>query len=167
WKEYAPGWPRCLDVASVEELDSNNKYSVTKTIFMLRTIKTELELKLKGFFLWTGSWEKLKDIQKIFWCNKNPTSGHVFELWQEDAFFGYQFLNGVILVVMRKCTSLPENFPVMEELVAGSLGEGTTLRDELKKGNIFLTDYKILEGIPTSQLKGEQQYLAVPLCLLH
>ncbi|CAM4690621.1 unnamed protein product [Lepidochelys olivacea] len=132
WKEYAPGWPRCLDVASVEELDSNNKYSVTKTIFMLRTIKT-----------------------------------HVFELWQEDAFFGYQFLNGVILVVMRKCTSLPENFPVMEELVAGSLGEGTTLRDELKKGNIFLTDYKILEGIPTSQLKGEQQYLAVPLCLLH
>ncbi|CAM2110694.1 unnamed protein product [Caretta caretta] len=41
WKEYALGWPRCLDVASVEELDSNNKYSVTKTtIFMLRTIKT-------------------------------------------------------------------------------------------------------------------------------
>ncbi|CAM4719615.1 unnamed protein product [Caretta caretta] len=57
---------------------------------------------------------------------------YVFELWQEHAFFGYQFLNGVILVVMRKCTSLPENFPVMEELVAGSLGEGTTLRDELK-----------------------------------
>ncbi|CAM4708308.1 unnamed protein product, partial [Caretta caretta] len=154
WKEYALGWPRCLDVASVEELDSNNKYSVTKTtIFMLRTIKTELELKLKGFFLCTSSWEKLKDIQKIFWCNKNPTSGlYVFELWQEHAFFGYQFLNGVILVVMRKCTSLPENFPVMEELV---------------KGNIFLTDYKILEGIPTTQLKGEQQYLAVPLCLLH
>ncbi|EMP29683.1 hypothetical protein UY3_13189 [Chelonia mydas] len=184
WKEYTPGWPRCLEVASVDELDSNNKYSVTKTtIFMLRTIKTELELKLKGFFLCTGSWEKLKDIQKIFWCNKNPTSAggldplthmcisvspkYVFELWQEDAFFGYQFLNGVILVVMRKCTSLPENFPVMEELVAGSLGEGTTLRDELKKGNIFLTDYKILEGIPTTQLKGEQQYLAVPLCLLH
>ncbi|CAM5179222.1 unnamed protein product, partial [Eretmochelys imbricata] len=137
WKEYAPGWLRCLDVASVDELDSNNKSSVTKTtIFMLRTIKT-------------GSWEKLKDIQKIFWCNKNPTS----------ALAGRCFL--------RKCTSLPENFPVMEELVAGSLGEGTTLRDELKKGNIFLTDYKILEGIPTTQLKGEQQYLAVPLCLLH
>ncbi|XP_039355868.1 hydroperoxide isomerase ALOXE3-like [Mauremys reevesii] len=168
WKEYAPGWPRCLDVATVDELDSNDKYSLTKTtIFTLRTIKTELELKLKGFSLCTGSWEKLEDIRKIFWCNKNPTSEYVSEHWQEDSFFGYQFLNGVNPVVMRKCTSLPENFPVTEEMVAGSLGEGTTLQDELKKGNIFLTDYKILEGIPTTQLNGKQQYLAAPLCLLH
>ncbi|XP_065273060.1 hydroperoxide isomerase ALOXE3-like [Emys orbicularis] len=168
WKVYNPQWPRCLDVASVDELDSNNKYSLTKTtIFMLRAIKTELELKLKGFSLCTGSWEKLEDIQKIFWCNKNPTSEYVSEHWQEDSFFGYQFLNGVNPVVIRKCTVLPENFPVTEGMVAGSLGEGTTLRDELKKGNIFLTDYKILEGIPTIQLNGEQQYLAAPLCLLH
>ncbi|XP_034612948.1 hydroperoxide isomerase ALOXE3-like [Trachemys scripta elegans] len=168
WKEYAPRWPRCLDVASVDELDSNNKYSLTKTtVFMLRTIKAELELKLKGFFLCTGSWEKLEDIRKIFWCNKNPTSEYVSEHWQEDSFFGYQFLNGVNPVVIRKCTVLPENFPVTEEMVASSLGDGTTLWDELKKGNIFLTDYKILEGIPTIQLNGEQQYLAAPLCLLH
>ncbi|XP_053861472.1 hydroperoxide isomerase ALOXE3-like [Malaclemys terrapin pileata] len=168
WKEYAPRWPRCLDVASVDELDSNNKYSLTKTtVFMLRTIKAELELKLKGFFLCTGSWEKLEDIRKIFWCNKNPTSEYVSEHWQEDSFFGYQFLNGVNPVVIWKCTVLPENFPVTEEMVASSLGDGTTLWDELKKGNIFLTDYKILEGIPTIQLNGEQQYLAAPLCLLH
>uniref|UniRef100_A0A674JA13 Arachidonate lipoxygenase 3 n=1 Tax=Terrapene triunguis TaxID=2587831 RepID=A0A674JA13_9SAUR len=169
WKVYNPQWPRCLDVASVDELDSNNKYSLTKTtIFMLVSlVPRELELKLKGFSLCTGSWEKLEDIQKIFWCNKNPTSEYVSEHWQEDSFFGYQFLNGVNPVVIRKCTVLPENFPVTEGMVAGSLGEGTTLRDELKKGNIFLTDYKILEGIPTIQLNGEQQYLAAPLCLLH
>ncbi|XP_065273391.1 hydroperoxide isomerase ALOXE3-like [Emys orbicularis] len=168
WKVYNPQWPRCLDVASVDELDFNYKYSQTKTtIFMLRAIKTELELKLKGFSLCTGSWEKLEDIRKIFWCNKNLTSEYVSEHWQEDSFFGYQFLNGVNPVVIRKCTVLPENFPLTEEMVVGSLGEGTTLRDELKKGNIFLTDYKILEGIPTIQLNGEQQYLAVPLCLLH
>lgn len=36
-----PGWPRCLDLASVDELDSNVKYSLTKTtIWTVRTIKT-------------------------------------------------------------------------------------------------------------------------------
>ncbi|KAG6921166.1 arachidonate 12-lipoxygenase, 12R type [Chelydra serpentina] len=97
-------------------------------------VPRELEIKLKGFSLCTGSWEKLEDIRKIFWCNKNPTSEYISEHWQEDSFFGYQFLNGVNPVLIRKCTSLPENFPVTEEMVAGSLGEGTTLRDELKVG---------------------------------
>ncbi|XP_067412557.1 hydroperoxide isomerase ALOXE3-like [Emydura macquarii macquarii] len=168
WKEYLPGWPRCLDAESVDKLNSDIKYSMTKsTIFTLRTIKTELELKLKGFSLCAASWEKLDDIQKIFWCSRTPISEYVSEHWQEDAFFGYQFLNGVNPVLIRKCTELPENFPVTQEMVAGSLGKGTTLRDELKRGNIFLTDYRIMEGIPTTQLNGKQQYVAAPLCLLY
>lgn len=37
----------------------------------------------------------------------------------------------------------------------------------LQKGNIYLADYRILEGIPTVELNGQKQYQCAPLCLLH
>ncbi|XP_077169839.1 hydroperoxide isomerase ALOXE3-like isoform X2 [Paroedura picta] len=168
WKEYAPGWPRCIDAESTADLDNNNKFTVTKTtIFALRSAKSELELRLKGFSHQEGSWDSLEDIGKVFWFKRTPVTEYVAEHWRDDDFFGYQYLNGVNPVVMKKCTEIPKNFPVTPEMVAGSLGKSTTLQEELKKGNIFITDYKILEDIPTCLLNGKPQYLAAPLCLLH
>uniref|UniRef100_A0A674JAY4 Arachidonate lipoxygenase 3 n=1 Tax=Terrapene triunguis TaxID=2587831 RepID=A0A674JAY4_9SAUR len=92
---------------------------------------------------------------------------YVFEHWQEDAFFGYQYLNGFNPVLIRKCTALPENFPVTQEMVAGFLGESTSLQEELQRGSIYIADYKLLEDIPTTKVNGHQQYIAAPLCLLH
>lgn len=37
----------------------------------------------------------------------------------------------------------------------------------LQKGNIYLADYRILDGIPTVELNGQQQYHCAPICLLH
>uniref|UniRef100_A0A8C4YGR4 Arachidonate lipoxygenase 3 n=1 Tax=Gopherus evgoodei TaxID=1825980 RepID=A0A8C4YGR4_9SAUR len=92
---------------------------------------------------------------------------YVIEHWQEDSFFGYQYLNGFNPVLIRKCTALPENFPVTQEMVAGSLGESTSLQEELQRGSIYIADYKLLEDIPTTKVNGHQQYIAAPLCLLH
>ncbi|XP_058035819.1 polyunsaturated fatty acid lipoxygenase ALOX15B-like [Ahaetulla prasina] len=168
WAEFAPGLPRCVAVESIEEMNTNIKFSLTKiSTFMARSKLTRLEFRLKGLMNYHHSWKRLEDIRKIFWFNKTLVSEYVADHWLEDAFFGYQYLNGVNPLVIEKCTEIPANFPVTQEMVAESLGKATTLSEELQKGNIFIVDYKILQGIPTNVIGGEQQYLAVPVCLFH
>lgn len=160
------------------------------------------------------------------------------EHWTEDSFFGYQYLNGVNPGLLRRCTRIPDKFPVTDDMVGPFLGEGTCLQAELEvrpalaltsaasqpphparlpfptqasveshpahiphsapdqpqhlggqgtlqprraawvpscppmaaplqKGNIYLADYRILEGIPTVELNGRKQHHCAPLCLLH
>lgn len=60
---------------------------------------------------------------------------YVFEHWQEDAFFASQFLNGLNPVLIRRCHSLPKNFPVTDDMVAPVLGPGTSLQAELEVGH--------------------------------
>lgn len=36
-----------------------------------------------------------------------------------------------------------------------------------QKGNIYLADYRILEGIPTVELNGHKQHHCAPICLLY
>lgn len=50
----------------------------------------------------------------------------------EDSFFGYQYLNGLNPGLIRRCTQLPDKFPVTDEMVAPFLGEGTCLQAELE-----------------------------------
>uniref|UniRef100_A0A672GWX7 Arachidonate 15-lipoxygenase B-like n=1 Tax=Salarias fasciatus TaxID=181472 RepID=A0A672GWX7_SALFA len=92
-------------------------------------------------------------------------SEYVKEHWTEDAFFGYQFLNGVNPMLIRRCEALPSNFPVTDDMVflSGQCG----LEDEMKNGNIFLCDYKQLDGLQPNIINGKKQFLMAPLVLLH
>uniref|UniRef100_A0A8B9P6Q3 Uncharacterized protein n=1 Tax=Apteryx owenii TaxID=8824 RepID=A0A8B9P6Q3_APTOW len=154
WKIFAEGWPRCLDVGSIHELQSDAKFSC------------ERGSNFVGFLLFQHtSWKSLDEMRSIFSKTKVPE--YVARHWREDTFFGYQYLNGNNPVVIRKCTELPEKFPVTPAMVADSLGAGTTLAEELQAGRIFIVDYEILEGLPAGTIHGRQQYVAAPLCLLH
>ncbi|XP_023814400.2 polyunsaturated fatty acid lipoxygenase ALOX8-like [Oryzias latipes] len=85
--------------------------------------------------------------------------------WREDAFFGYQFLNGVNPMMIRRCKTLPSKFPVPSNITFSK--SQLTLRTEMMKGNIFLCDYNILDGVETNTINGRKQFLAAPLVLLH
>uniref|UniRef100_A0A3B3H469 Lipoxygenase domain-containing protein n=1 Tax=Oryzias latipes TaxID=8090 RepID=A0A3B3H469_ORYLA len=82
----------------------------------------------------------------------------------KDSFFGYQYLNGINPMVIKRIRSLPDNFPVTDKVIQNP---AVSLNSEMEKGNIFLCDYKILDGVETNTINDKKQYLAAPLVLLH
>ena len=65
---------------------------------------------------------------------------YVAARWEMDVEFGRQMLNGVNPVVIEKCTSLPPNFHVTNEMVKGFLNRGRTLEQEMEVGEIKCLD---------------------------
>ncbi|XP_060060349.1 arachidonate 12-lipoxygenase, 12R-type isoform X2 [Erinaceus europaeus] len=168
WNGYIPGFPILINIKATRFLNSNLRYSFIKTAsFFLRLGPMALAFKVRGLIDNKRSWKRLKDIKRIFPATKSVISEYVVEHWAEDRFFGYQYLNGINPSLLRRCTQIPDKFPVTDDMVAPFLGEGTCLQAELEKGNIYLADYRILEGIPTVELSGQKQHHCAPMCLLH
>ncbi|XP_066573942.1 polyunsaturated fatty acid lipoxygenase ALOX8-like, partial [Amia ocellicauda] len=94
-------------------------------------------------------------------------SEYVKKHWHEDAFFGYQYLNGTNPTLIRKCAAIPTNFPVTSEMVSPFLDKSLEVELEVSAGNIFLVDYKLLDGIKGNVIRSIQQYVSAPLCLLY
>uniref|UniRef100_A0A8C6R6J8 Arachidonate 8-lipoxygenase n=1 Tax=Nannospalax galili TaxID=1026970 RepID=A0A8C6R6J8_NANGA len=168
WKTYIQGWPHCLDQATVKDLDLNIKYSAVKNAkFCFKVSSAFTELKIKGMLDRTGLWRSLREMRRMFNFHSTPAAEYVFEHWQEDDFFASQFLNGLNPVLIRRCRSLPKNFPVTDDMVAPVLGPGTSLQAELEKGSLYLVDHGILSSIHTNVINGRPQFSAAPMTLLY
>jgi hypothetical protein len=94
-----------------------------------------------------------------------------YPLWEEpsvsqrfmsDLEFGRQRLNGVNPILIKLCTTIPENFPVTEDIVSGLLDSGDTLKKALKAGRIYLLDHEAIGGI-----KASNGFSAAPLSLFY
>ncbi|CAH2286083.1 hydroperoxide isomerase ALOXE3-like [Pelobates cultripes] len=135
WKVYADGAPYCIDASDAKELPPDARFSFQKyASFSFTLAATGLEIQLKGFTDCTDPWTDLNDINKVFLYKKTHNSVLVSQMWKEDSFFGYEFLNGVNPVIIRKCIKIPGNFPVEQEMVAAILGTSTDLNKELELG---------------------------------
>lgn len=64
--------------------------------------------------------------------------------WTTDVEFGRQILNGVNPVVIEKCTKLPSNFAVTNEMVKGILNRGLTLEQEMDVRAIIVSAETII-----------------------
>ncbi|XP_077602809.1 polyunsaturated fatty acid lipoxygenase ALOX15B isoform X3 [Crocuta crocuta] len=168
WKTYRPGWPHCLNEKTVRDLDLNIKYSIAKNAnFYLKAGSGFTEMIFKGLLDRKGLWKSLDEMKRMFNFRKTPASEYVYEHWEEDTFFASQFLNGLNPVLIRRCHSLPENFPVTNDMVAPVLGPGTSLQAELARGSLFLVDHGILSGVSTNVINGKPQFSAAPMTLLY
>ncbi|XP_069738690.1 LOW QUALITY PROTEIN: polyunsaturated fatty acid lipoxygenase ALOX15B-like [Phaenicophaeus curvirostris] len=163
---FAPGLPWAQPLGTPPDPDL--RFSLAKAAaFYLRGGSATLHSKLKGFLDRRGSWPSLEAITELLRCFHTPVTEYVVRHWQDDAFFGAQYLRGVNPVLLRRCPRLPPNFPVTPPMVAPSLGPQTSLRREMELGNVYLADYGVLEGLPTARLDGHPTFVAAPLCLLH
>ncbi|XP_055365045.1 hydroperoxide isomerase ALOXE3-like isoform X2 [Betta splendens] len=166
WAVYMEGMPHCIKADNPLSLPCEVMFSFTKASEFAFTASTGLvELKLKGLADCKKPWTDIDSISRVFWCKQTEISEYVEEHWKEDAFFGYQFLNGVNPRLIRRCSALPSNLSVTDDMVFPS-GQ-YSLAEEMKKGNIFLCDYRNLDGVKANTINGKQQYLTAPLVLLH
>ncbi|XP_051900437.1 polyunsaturated fatty acid 5-lipoxygenase-like [Pristis pectinata] len=167
WKVWKPGMTRCIAAETEEDLHPDVKFDNDKRTDFENSLNLALrELFLKELVNMFGtSWYSLECFQKIFWRVKSPIGIYVVNHWKEDWFFGYQFKNGCNPCLIERCREIPKKFPVTDAMVNQFLG-GSTLEKEMKKGNIYIVDYKILDGTIGNVIEGKQQYVAAPICLL-
>ncbi|CAL8295119.1 unnamed protein product [Lota lota] len=166
WSIYAEGIPHCMKIDRVHRLPEEVRFSFTKEVeFEFNALQGLIELKLKGLADCKEKWSGIDAIGKVFRHKQTALSEYVQQNWMKDSLFGYQFLNGVNPMVIRRCSVLPENFPVTDAMVF--LHGGRSLAEEMQRGNIFLCDYQILDGLKANTINGKQQYLMAPLVLLH
>lgn len=112
----------------------------------------------------------LEDYHRLFVTTAEPPASKV---WAEDWFFAYQRLAGCNPVVIRRASldDLGPRFPVDDEFLSRSLrwfgAPHTTLASLADAGQLFLTDYRILDGVPcgTWEQGRRRKFLWAPLGL--
>ncbi|XP_010886727.2 hydroperoxide isomerase ALOXE3-like [Esox lucius] len=168
WDTYKEGFPGNVKTDNPLTLPPEVRFSFSKTTQFVFTAATGItELKLKGYSDSTKNWKNLDEIRKLFSSKRTVVSDYVQKHWKEDEFFGYQYLNGFNPMLICRCSVLPDNFPVTEDMVRPSLSGTCSLSKELKSGNIFLLDYKKLDGLKPNVINKKKQYMAAPLVLLY
>ncbi|XP_053274271.1 polyunsaturated fatty acid lipoxygenase ALOX15B [Pleuronectes platessa] len=165
WEEWEKGLPHCIKGKSPLCLPPEVRFSYTKdTEFFWTAAIGQVELHLKGLEKRHEPWTDIDAVDRVFTYRTTDMSEYVQEQWQEDAFFAWQYLNGVNPIMIRCCEGLPENFPVTDDMVFFCQG---SLKREMERGNIFLCDYKRLDGVKPNTINGKKQYLMAPLVLFH
>ena len=150
-----PGFPENL---GFKELDLKYKWFEERYsgYLGLRTMLKSMGIGeiIKEFFDPITRTEEFKEVTENVSEGKKYPEDKWLDKWDDDEEFGRQTLNGMNPVMIKRIKEIPENFPVKQEDIAGSLTRGLSWDDELKgkgedQGRIYLLDYKILEGIPT------------------
>ncbi|XP_043997692.1 polyunsaturated fatty acid lipoxygenase ALOX8 [Gambusia affinis] len=161
WGVFIEGTPQCLDLKSLSDLGPNLSYT---------HISPSIDLHyLKGFAGRAEPWTSFSELETAFALSghQNNIAKFVKAHWMEEWYFGYQSLNGCNPLLLRQTHLIPPNLAVTSDMLRPFLPADSSLEEELQRGNIYLLDYKLLDGLEGNRINGKQTYLSAPLCLLH
>ena len=124
------GLPSSID-AGVFKLPDDEQFERVKNVdFTTTALTSGAKIIVQAAF---NDIEDIEDYKKVATVLGDPEV-RVYEAdrWTTDVEFGRQVLNGVNPVVIKKCTKLPSNFPVTNDMVKGFLNRGLTLNQEMR-----------------------------------
>uniref|UniRef100_G1Q041 Arachidonate 15-lipoxygenase n=1 Tax=Myotis lucifugus TaxID=59463 RepID=G1Q041_MYOLU len=120
-------------------------------------------LVMKDSLNFLACWNDLDDFKRIVWCDHSELAVKVRDSWKEDAFFGYQFLNGANPMLLRRSSGLPARLVFPSGMEGGLINQESTW---INGGTLFEADFSLLDGIKANIILCSQQYLAAPLVML-
>ncbi|KAL4623399.1 arachidonate 5-lipoxygenase-like [Arapaima gigas] len=105
-------------------------------------------------------WKQVEDIKRVF-LFPSTKADYISKHWDDDKFFARLFLDGCNPIMIKRCTELPQKIPVKELKAACP-----DIEELVRKGDIYIVDYELLDKIKEGAINGKQQYLAAPIVLL-
>ncbi|XP_044532369.1 polyunsaturated fatty acid lipoxygenase ALOX15-like isoform X2 [Gracilinanus agilis] len=163
WNSWKENVVRTVSGAGLSDLPLDERFHEEKRIdFECSLAKGLTDLAIKDTLNILSSWKTLEDFNRIFWCGQSKLAEKVRDLWKEDSFFGYQFLNGANPMLLRRSTKLPARL----KLPPGSEDLQAELERHCQAGSLFEADFSLLDGIQANVILCCQQYLAAPLVML-
>ena len=124
------GLPSAIDEKSAD-LPADEEFSRVKNVdFTTSGLKSILATGLAGVMVTVDSLHDYVELAKHL--EEQELKVHHAGRWTSDVEFGRQMLNGVNPVIITKCTALPGNFPVTNDMVQSLLTRGMTLEQEME-----------------------------------
>jgi hypothetical protein len=123
------GLPSGID-DTVEDLPADEEFSRVKSFDFTQAALGDL---IRAASKWKMAIKRVHDyfdLAKPF--GTKPLEIYRAGRWTSDVQFGHNILNGVNPMVIKKCTALPSNFPVTNEMVEPFFTCGMTLEQEME-----------------------------------
>ncbi|HEX4458477.1 MAG TPA: lipoxygenase family protein [Polyangia bacterium] len=118
--------------------------------------------------------DKMKAFRRLFSRLFELPAPPEVERWREDGFFARNRIDGpnpLLLARVRSIDELQAILPISEEQYRAVMGPSRTLADDLAAGNLFVTDYRVLQRslIPQTSSRRDSRwrgkYLPCPVAL--
>ncbi|XP_003466325.2 polyunsaturated fatty acid lipoxygenase ALOX15 isoform X2 [Cavia porcellus] len=163
WGSWKDGLILPIAGQTREDLPRDERFLEDKNMdFTFSLTKGLMDLTIKGPLDLVVCVKSLEDFKQVLPRERTLLAERVCDCWKDDAFFGYQFLNGANPMLLRRSRSLPARLllpPGMEDL-------RTQLEKELQAGSLFEADFSLLDGITPNIIIFKQQFVAAPLVML-
>ena len=129
---YSQDFPGFIKADSPKSLPKDVQFTDEASYALFATgEKGIVNLCLGDFFNLFEAWDSFDDFRKCVApvVERVPPAA---EQWRDDVWYGRQFLNGCNPEIIKRCTSLPEKFPVTDEIVGNQLDRETTLEQAIE-----------------------------------